>query len=513
MINPVNNNDVSFKSGPSKSAPWYTNTLTKVTRLDAFGPIIGLEVIVDTGRAVNAYKRGGKNEARERMIEDITGGIVWLFGVKSLNAIGDKILNKLYGGTFDVGTDKVLRTPFENFIKKNGSKPFAANPKTVALVKAAKVLASILIADSFIGLVVPKLNQKLTRVLISKDKEKEDAKKENKLVKTETNLQESNPAFKGGGLAAINTFTNAIENTNIGKLLSTDAGLISGRMYSARNGNERREIAIRDISSIYFYMFAAIHIGKLLNLAEQGHSDRLNPDSANILNEYLAKLINKFGGEMSVEEFKKLVLGAEDGSIKLPENLKFETAEYSKLSSLFRGKKPPLSVAKVSDLKGKFSPEIMKRIEAMSKLQPLRKGEAVVTLQQVMDAVNIAEINNPELLDKVFDVFTQGAYKDEFKYVSNDKLYKLKAEMEKYVKDLCQNVKDGKITEEVLSKAKNKNLVMSGVNFAAGFGISALFLSTLIPKFQYWVTKKKTGLNEFPGTYEFNHETEKTEVK
>lgn len=510
MINPVNNSDVSFKSGAG-GGPWYANALTRMTRLDAFGPIIALEVIVDSGRAINAYKRGGKNEARERMIEDITGGIVWLFGVKSLNAIGDKILKKLYGGTFDVGSDKILRTPFENFIKKNGSKTFAGNPKKVALVKAAKVLASILIADSFIGLVVPKLNQKLTRILISKDKEKENIEKENKSQNTNTEAKENNPAFKGLGLAGINTFTNAIENTNIGKLLSTDAGLVSGRMYSARNGNERREIAIRDISSIYFYMFAAIHIGKLLNLAELGHTDRLNPDSANILNEYLAKLINKFGGEMSVDEFKKLVLGAEEGTIKLPENLKFETAEYSKLAKIFRGKKPPLAVAKVSDLEGHFTPEIMERIKAMSKLQPLRKGEAVVTLQQVMDAINIAEINNPELLDKVFDVFSQGAYKDEFKYISNDKLYKLKAEMEQYVKDLCKKVKNGKITEDVLNKAKNKNLIMNGVNFAAGFAVSALFLSTLIPKFQYWVTKKKTGLDEFPGTYEFNHAAETTE--
>ena len=38
---------------------------------------------------------------------------------------------------------------------------------------------------------------------------------------------------------------------------------------------------------------------------------------------------------------------------------------------------------------------------------------------------------------------------------------------------------------------KNKNLICSGINFAAGFTVAALFLSTLIPKFQYWITRMK----------------------
>ena len=73
--------------------------------------------------------------------------------------------------------------------------------------------------------------------------------------------------------------------------------------------------------------------------------------------------------------------------------------------------------------------------------------------------------------------------------------------METYINDLCKKAKDGKITENTIKKAKDKNLIASGINFAAGFGVAALFLSTLIPKFQYWVTKKRTGRDSFPGTY------------
>ena len=145
----------------------------------------------------------------------------------------------------------------------------------------------------------------------------------------------------------------------------------------------------------------------------------------------------------------------------------------------------------------------------MSKLQPLRQGEAVVTKQQIIDAINISEINDPKLLDKVFTKYTGGASKDEYKFVSNKKLYGIKTDMENYVKDLCKSSKNGKITKESLKSLKNKNLTYSGINFAAGFAVAALFLSTLIPKFQYWVTKQKTGRDAFPGTYEM--EDQKTQ--
>ena len=78
----------------------------------------------------------------------------------------------------------------------------------------------------------------------------------------------------------------------------------------------------------------------------------------------------------------------------------------------------------------------------------------------------------------------------------------IKGLMEDYVEDICKNAKDGKINKDVLKKAKNKNILFSGINFAAGFAVAALFLSTLIPKFQYWYTRKTTGKDLFPGTYE-----------
>lgn len=488
----------------------FANIVTRMTKPDAIEPIIALEATVTGGRTAQAYKRGGDHEARERLIEESTGAIVWLGGVKVLNDhIGDPILKKLFGANFDVGTDKVLRTPFQNFMKKMPPKNFTA--KQVAIIKAIKVLASVVIADAFIGLVVPPLNQKLTRNLNAK-KKAEAAEKQDKIeLSTSNENGTKNPNFKGGGaLNAINVFTNAIEKTNTGKLLSTDAGLVSGRMYSARNGQERREIAIRDIGSIYFYMWAQNHVGNLMNFIQTGRFTRLNPTSANILDEHLNKFLESKGGSMAIEEFKDSVLGKKANSIKLPQGINFESEELSKFTKFIdkfkKVKTEPLQVAKVSELEKIITDKtLIDRIREMSKLQPLRQGEAVITKQQIIDAINIAEINNPKLLDKVFTDFTNGASKDEFRFVSNSKLYGLKAEMEDYIQDICKKAKDGKITKDSLKKMKNKNLVASGINFAAGFAVAALFLSTLIPKFQYWYTRHTTGKHEFPGTYDLEN--------
>ena len=187
-------------------------------------------------------------------------------------------------------------------------------------------------------------------------------------------------------------------------------------MYSARNNEERKEIAIRDIGSIYFYMWAQGHVGNILNFIESGKFSRLNPSSANTLNEHLNKFLDSKGGELSIEEFKKLVLGKNSSEIKLPDGIKYETAELSKFTEFMNkfksSKSEPLQVVKVSDLEGlNIDKNIMNRIKEMSKLQPLREGVSVVTKQQIIDAYNISEINNPELLDKIFSEASQSEVK------------------------------------------------------------------------------------------------------
>lgn len=489
-----------------------------MTKKDALAPVVALEATVVGGRTLQAYKRGKGDEARERFLEEITGSIVWLWGVKVLNNLGDNILKKVLksANNFDVGTDKVLRTPFQNFMKKVAPKGFSEGQ--VALMKGAKVLSSILIANLFIGFVVPKVNHYITNT-IRHNKHEHDEEilhSNDKLELSENNVESANPSFKGG-MAALNAFTNAIENTNTGKLLSTDLGIAGGRALNARSGEERREILFRDLGSIYFYMWAQGHVIDLMNFAETGKFSRLNPGSAGTLTEYLNEFITKNGGEMNVEDFKKAMLGKNAYEIKLPNDVKFESgslSSFQKLMSKFRKTKAePLQVAKVKDLEQleRFAKDskLMDRIREMAKLQPEKMGEAVITKQQLIDAINVAEINDPKFLKRAIEEFTEGACTDEFRYVSDSRIRKFKREMDEFVEQLCKSAKDGKINKKAIDKFHSKNVIFSALNFASGFAVAALFLSTIIPKIQYYITRKSTGVDAFPGTYDFKKHEER----
>lgn len=514
-----NSNNISFNGGKDR----FARVITGMTKSDALAPVIALEGCVVTGRTYQAYKRGKWDEARERFIEEIMGSITWLGGVLSLNWLGDKVVAKMMksnGKNFDVGTDHVLRTPFDNFMKKVAPKKFT--PTQVAGIKSVKVLTSIILANLFIGFVVPKVNQGLTNKIRH---ERKIEKEQQKLFSPQQNEKEV--AFKGG-MNAVNAFTNLIENTNAGKLLSSDAGIVAGRTYNARRPEERREIAIRDIGSIYFYMWASGHVGNLMNLAESGKATRLNPNTARILDKHLQDYLgNK---TMSVADFRNAVLG-NPKNVKLPDGIKFETENISGLSKIFN--KKPLEVIKLDELKKlkDIPEEVLKRAEDMTTLQPERLGKKILTKQQLIDAYNKAEINNTKLLHNAFSEFTGGQgkeigknsngkpirsefeftggnYNDEYRFVSNKKLYKLKSEMEQYVETICKTAKDGKVDKKLLDKVRNKNIMYSGINFATGFLVSAAFLSTFIPKFQYYVTRKTTGIDAFPGTYDYEKHAE-----
>ena len=78
-----------------------------------------------------------------------------------------------------------------------------------------------------------------------------------------------------------------------------------------------------------------------------------------------------------------------------------------------------------------------------------------------------------------------------------------------YVESICKTSKNGKISNKTIEKALNKNIMYSGINFVAGFAVAAAFLSTIIPKIQYYVTRKTTGVDAFPGTYDYKNHRER----
>ncbi len=447
---------------------------------DKYLPIILLEAAVVAGRTYHAYDRGGFIEARERGTEEILGSIFWLGGVQAFNKMGDQIgkkVLKLDTVDFEVGKDAV-RNPVKNFIQKYPK----FNEKTLGIFKFAKITSSILLANAIIGFVVPKINQAITKKY-QKSIEEIDKQKNGNQDKTGT-------TFEGGNPQMLLTLANSFENDARYKLLSTDVGIAGGRAVNARNKYERREILFRDLSSIYFYVFCRNDLNKLLNKIQLGRTSRLDPVSTQMLDEHLQNNIDK-NKSYSAEEFERLVFG--DKKTQVPDAVQ---------KNIKNGIIPLDEFKKSSGA----SEEVLTRAAEMSKLQPPLNGVSILTGDQVKNVYRNGLIDDPKMLKKVFEKFSDKKSTNPMQYFPEKDLKKLKTDMVDYVKDIIKksNATGDSITIKTLKKANKMNFLKNTTNLGAGFALSAYFLSTAIPQIQYWLTKKQTGQDKFPGVEKYN---------
>mgnify|MGYP001805807140 CR=1 FL=1 len=502
---------------------------------DALLPIVLLELAVTGGRSYHAYKRGGFIEGRERLTEESVGAVFWLGGVTAFNKMGDLVGTKILrlqdveapstpnGKTsrfglgkidYDVGQDAV-RKPFENYkhflseqvarLKASGKRIPVTSKVGLAVFKSAKVLASILLANGLVGFVVPKLNQGITKKYQNSIEQLDNnnysiahkSEDFSNFVNKKSVKEKPNTSFKGNALSNLLKITNGFENDSRLKLLSTDVGIAGGRAYSARNKYERRENLFRDLGSLYFYLLCKNHINSLLNLVQHGKKDRLNPVTAKLLDLHLKKnlwfnLKQPYGAtlEYSTDAFKEKVFG---NKVSLPDEVK----------KLISGKE----VVSLDEFLGVEKDSALSlRAKEMSKLQPAVEGKSILTAAQIEDVYTGGLINDPKFLNKVFKVFTNNKSVNPTKYVSEKRLRGLKIEMEHYIGDIVAKAKSSKnvVNADVMNRVCRENFIKTSLNLGVGFAVSAYFLSTAIPKIQYWLTKKQTGEDKFPGVQKYD---------
>lgn len=492
-------------------------------------PLIALECFVTGGRTIQAYQRGGFDEARERFTEEAIGAAFWFAGVKCFNKmndwIGKKALN-LVDANFDVGRDRI-RNPLANYLRDKGK---GLSEKTIGKFKLAKVGASIILANILVGLVVPKINQKIT-VKLHEKREGNNAAKQSPQTKplNENNTQDyfqfSMNKFAGDndkkkkelnfGMSAqgILSLANHFENDNIYQLLSTDAGIAGGRAVSSRNKHERTEVLFRDLSSIYFYMFSIPNIHSWLNWLDSGKKTRLDPVASKQVTDQLKLAYGNNKNGLSPEEFKKLAFGDDTncGWINREMDSKFDQHGIIKLEDLLE------QIKKHSQIDANQVDAITERVKAMATLQPKVEGVSILTKAQVEDAFRGGALNMPEFLNNLYglasnnEMFgnsTKYKHQDPYRFVSHEELKSLKDDMHTYIEQIIKKAErtGKKITIKTIEKADRINLAKNAFNRGVGFAVSALFLSTLIPKMQYWITAQLTGKNSFPGMTDYSDE-------
>lgn len=501
----------------------------------SIAPVMLLEAFVEGGRTYQAYKRGGFTEARERLTEEMVGAAFWFSGVPLFDRLIDKFVGKkiykLPETDFDTGQD-ALRKPFANYMQKfkNSLKGNLQNSekaeKIIAGYKFGKVMTSILLANCLVGLVLPKVNQGITKYIMHKDKDKDNAKEKG----LENNVQAADlnkyvmEDFLNGKIAKKDVSFGAIspqtlmslaynfENNPKYGLLSTDLGVWIGRGVCARNSHERTEVLFRDISSSYFYMFNMPVIAMLMNKLQDGNKNRLDPVAAKQVTDLMQEVLNKNNGTMNTAAFKDFVIGNKANHYMITPKLAQDLAENKKVLELDKFLEHLREIVPEKDYA-----DFEKAAKGMSELQPKRVGKAVISEYQIKNVFAGGAVNMPEFLKNVFrcstsdqNLFTgkikEPVFDKDLRFISQATFEKKQKEIEEYVNTVIKKAKGKDITKDLLNKVCRENYIKNACNWGLGFAISAAFLSTFIPKIQYWITRKATGSNEFPGTADYSNE-------
>lgn len=555
--------------------------VTKLDRKGAVLPVLLLESTVTGGRTYQAYKRDGFVEARERLTEESLGAIFWLFGAAIAGVLFDKIGQKFMKIPKDmpaVGVDEV-RTPFKNYINKMASK-LKVSPKYLAQFSVGKTIASLVTACLFIGYVVPKANQAITRHIYGRMNKKDpnhekapnpytnkltikDARsifsakgvsinavdnfkalmdKDNPLNASTQTTSSSKPSFKGTVDSLLRIVQNFEEN-RVWQLLGTDVGTVSGRTINARNNDERVEIMFRDIVSIPFYVFTMPLIVKFMSKHDKfkGLNTDLNPMSAM---ETHNKLVTKMGAagvsEMTPEAFREFALGNDETYNKVFDKVfkgAFQNSEKPKAKKLFGfipvNQEEPIKTMTLAEFENLVdknaaefkNPENIKNLaQRMSGLQPERYNEKSKTFEKILTETQIEDVlkggtaREPEFLKDILDNIFEGklidvnnpkslAKKtrplfDPYRYISQKSIETNRQKIIDYVEAIIKDAKDNakNVDFESMLKMNKRNYSKYGLFMGLGMGVSALFLSTIIPKVQYYITYLRTGKNSFPGT-------------
>lgn len=511
-----NNKEISYKGG--------REVLRAFSDPDSLITTIALESSVTGGRGINAYKRGGIHEFRERFIDDVVSAIFWMKGVDIFNKIGDKFgqhVLKLPTTEFDVGKD-ALRTPFNNLIqdlKEKTASPEAAKAleKKLAAFKFTKIILSTLLATSFVGFGLPKINQAITRRLMADEKLKHKTENSNEINKisdeinkqysfeefnkkiNKSNKKDNIPNFRGISPTMMTTIAHYLESNKICKMLSCDAGILSGRVLTARNPDEGREYFFRDAASSFFYFASTPLVYKLFQKIT-GSSNLTSIDSVaskQINNEIIKHLTNADGtfASINTKDFKARIIGVLNEKAKeLISELPFKS-----------------DVISLEELKKYVTDEkLIEKAKKMASLQP-EQGTIgqVLTKQQVADVFKDGCLNTPEFMQKIFKSRFGEALTNPYKYIPMKKITTFRDNMDKYVQsimDMANKTNSGIINKELLDKINKKSFAMSATFRFIAIAFSAFVLGIAIPKIQYAITAKRTGDKGAPGLREFKED-------
>ena len=243
-----------------------------------------------------------RQATRERIIDEYGTSAVWLGGIPLMSWISDKFIKasglnpdvnlKLYNETSAQGIMKNIEK-FKDLAKDEVQDLIKMKDSKALLQKAQgkKFLATTIIPIAVMGFVLPKLNFKYTNKKIQEAKARNEINKQdqallqikpkksinfgneesNELIKkmleaqsiySQKKQQQPNDRKNVNFCGAIDTLANL---STLQKMMILDGGLTVGRVATARNRDEKAEMAFKMAGMCYLNYVAPKSIDKLLN--------------------------------------------------------------------------------------------------------------------------------------------------------------------------------------------------------------------------------------------------------
>lgn len=246
----------------------FINLISAVGNNKSFYPLLmrdcGIEIPTKLGLTYNQNLKESpemaNNALRERGIDEYGTSGVWILGPIVTSKSADKFITKMgfspkvNVSLFKEQADQGLKYNIEKFKEKapeavKDLEKVLQNKKKYQNLQAGKFILSTAIPITLMGIVLPKLNFKLTEIL---------NKKNNKTIKKDKNAASENISFKG--------ISSTLANMSyVNKMAVTDGGLTIGRVATARNKYEQMELAFKNVMMMVLNFVFPIYLAKFLD--------------------------------------------------------------------------------------------------------------------------------------------------------------------------------------------------------------------------------------------------------
>lgn len=267
-----------------------TNIISAIGNNNSIYPLIvrdcGIEVPSKIYLTYNQNEKESKEvaklAARERFLDEYSVSAVWLGGIPLVDYVANKFIKsrgynpdvnlKLFNKEDCQGIDYNINK-FEGKISKeiiDDLKKVKANKGTYEKLLSAKFVAATSIPILFMGFILPKLIFASSAKKIEAQRKKEQLAEQKKLTPSFQNLNKD--VFKNMSLKNNKDITfkgsmaQTVANyTTVNKMAVTDGGYSVGRVVTARNNNERMDVAFKMSGMLFLNFVAPKYIEKFFN--------------------------------------------------------------------------------------------------------------------------------------------------------------------------------------------------------------------------------------------------------